>query len=233
MSDAQAWLILDTAVQSRVGVVRAGQLLAEETLGRGRMQNRHLVPALGRVLAQANLTRQDLTTVVVNAGPGSYTGLRVGVTLAKCLAYSLGCQLYALSGFEALAWDLRDVPELAILADALQGQVYVQSFQYGVATAPLQIQSFEVWQQQCDAKVVLAGPAVQETSVVLPPDRTIPHTAAHLLSFAHVAHQQKPVSHEQLLQLEPWYLRGSSAEEKAKREQSAQHVSEEKQSCGE
>ncbi len=99
-------------------------------LTEGLRHGRELVPAAAALLRKAGLSARDLWGVAVSAGPGSYTGVRVGVMAAKALAYGAGCRLAAVSSLAALAESLRlegaagtgDL--VACLQDARRDEVY-------------------------------------------------------------------------------------------------------------
>ncbi len=70
-----------------------------------------------------------MQAVLVSRGPGSYTGLRVGIMSAKTFAYATGCALIAVDTFAAIALQAPEsVARVDVLADAQQDKVYVQSF---------------------------------------------------------------------------------------------------------
>jgi tRNA threonylcarbamoyladenosine biosynthesis protein TsaB len=86
-----------------------------------------LLPRLAGLLAQAGLTRAPypLSRLFVGLGPGSYTGLRIGIAMAHGLARATGAALYGISSFEALAFSaLVPGEEGVVLADARAGRVY-------------------------------------------------------------------------------------------------------------
>src|SRR6185369_12348403 len=90
-------LLLETSHQPGVVALANGeQLLGEMRLDEARRHARDLVPATKSLLDQVGWRPRDLTAVVVSIGPGSYTGLRVGIMSAKTLAYVTGCALIGL-----------------------------------------------------------------------------------------------------------------------------------------
>ncbi|MBT2634601.1 tRNA (adenosine(37)-N6)-threonylcarbamoyltransferase complex dimerization subunit type 1 TsaB [Bacillus sp. ISL-26] len=89
------------------------------------------LPAVNSLLADCGLKPQDLSKIVVAKGPGSYTGVRIGVTLAKTLAWSLKLPIAAVSSLEALAANGRHFQGLICpLFDARRGQVYTGLYEY-------------------------------------------------------------------------------------------------------
>ena len=84
---------------------------------------------LSELLAEQGWKARDLDGVIVSRGPGSYTGLRVGVMSAKTLAYATGCALLAVDTFAAIALQAGSVaPKIDVIADAQQEKIYVQQF---------------------------------------------------------------------------------------------------------
>jgi len=84
-----------------------------------------LLPTVGELLANAGMTISALTEIVVGRGPGSFTGVRIGVATAKGLAHGAGLPLYGVSTLDALAWRFRDHDGLlGVVGDAMRGEVY-------------------------------------------------------------------------------------------------------------
>jgi len=101
------------------------ELELEEGLAHGRT----LVPAMAELLRRAALVPRELSAVAVSVGPGSYTGLRIGVTAAKALAWAVGLRVVAVSTLEALACDAAgssgaSPSRLVPAIDARRGEVY-------------------------------------------------------------------------------------------------------------
>jgi tRNA threonylcarbamoyladenosine biosynthesis protein TsaB len=174
------------------------------------------------LLAEQGWGPRDLNAVVVSRGPGSYTGLRVGVMSAKALAYATGCTLLAVDTFAAVA--LQAPPEAArvdVLADAQQDKVYVQPFvRAGEAwqpLAPLSIRPFAEWLVVKEPAAWVTGPGLEKWEAHLPPGTPIaprdlgePQPQSLLLlglTRYHNGERDDPFI------VEPLYLRPSSAEE--------------------
>src|SRR5690606_7672218 len=104
--------------------------------------NRHaeeLVPLLDRLLADAKLPRERLQLIAVGLGPGSFTGLRVGIALASGIALGLGIPLVGVPSLVALAHGLQldhalpatndtDPEWLGALTDARRGEYFFAAF---------------------------------------------------------------------------------------------------------
>lgn len=94
-----------------------------------------LVPAMKELVREAGLSPGDVRVVAVSAGPGSYTGVRIGVTAAKMLAWTLRARPVAVSSLEALAAGAaepapRGTRRLVPAVDARRGQVYAAFFAF-------------------------------------------------------------------------------------------------------
>ena len=90
-----------------------------------------LVEGIAALLASAGLRARDLDRVVVDRGPGLFTGLRVGVATANALAQAVGCELVAVSSLELLAQGARAQGVRGTLVsgvDARRGEVFTQTF---------------------------------------------------------------------------------------------------------
>lgn len=98
-------LSIDTAAEmASVALSNEGALLAEATWLCRRNHTVELMPAIDRLLVQMSTGKGDLTAVFVCTGPGMYTGLRVGVTIAKGLAQGLGLPLVGIGRLELDAY---------------------------------------------------------------------------------------------------------------------------------
>ncbi len=90
-----------------VALSRNGKVIAIREISEGYVHAEKLLDFVSQVLIETGVDRNDLNAVAVSSGPGSYTGLRIGVSAAKGLCYALGIPLIAISSLKALAWGLR------------------------------------------------------------------------------------------------------------------------------
>ncbi len=122
------------------GLVEDGRLIGEYVLGVAADHVERLLPAVEMVLAGAGWTSARLDAVAVAEGPGSFTGLRIGVTTAKLLAYAWEKPLVGVNTLAALAWQLAGLPGLVTPAlNARRGNVYAAIYRVeeGAAQLPL------------------------------------------------------------------------------------------------
>lgn len=112
-------------------LLRDGDEVAIARLSAGLRHGRELMPAAAALLADQGLAARDLWAVAVSVGPGSYTGIRVGVMAAKALAYGVGCRLAAVSSLASLAASLflsaeaADASLACVVQDARRDEVYL------------------------------------------------------------------------------------------------------------
>jgi tRNA threonylcarbamoyladenosine biosynthesis protein TsaB len=119
-------LALDTATP----VTAVALLRDDKLLGQARQPAKNhsvtLLPAIDRLLADNSISRDSLGAVAAGVGPGSFTGVRVGLTLAKSLAFALGIDLVGVSTLQALAKNGRggEADWICPCLDALKKEVY-------------------------------------------------------------------------------------------------------------
>ena len=92
-----------------------------------RRANTELVNTVDEALKEANLTIEDVDGVLVGRGPGSFTGVRIGIATAKGIAVGANVGLYAASTLDAdafSAWESGVRGKLVVIADAMRGEVY-------------------------------------------------------------------------------------------------------------
>jgi tRNA threonylcarbamoyladenosine biosynthesis protein TsaB len=206
-------------------VSSTGPVAETELPATGRRHARMLVPEIKLLLERQAVQLSSLTGVAVSIGPGSFTGLRVGVVCAKTLAYALQIPILAVDTFQAIAVRQVDVQadELAVIADALRGEVFVRNYRRTPnsweASSAGQIVPLEDWLQALPPDMPVTGPGLSllqghpaRTFQLLPSELADPRATAIGM-----------LGREQLLAgeladpwlLEPHYIRRSAAEEKA------------------
>ena len=106
-----------------------GCLLAEYMQNSGQTHSRTLMELAKNMLSGCDLTPQDIDAVAVAAGPGSFTGVRIGMACAKGFAWGRQLPLYGVSTLEAMAWQASDFSGIVCCAmDARRSQVYHARF---------------------------------------------------------------------------------------------------------
>ncbi len=134
---------------------------------------------IDEVVNEAGITYQDLSAVAVSQGPGSYTGLRIGVSAVKGLCYALNIPLIAVDTLESLARQLAiSIPENAFIIpmiDARRMEVYSAVFNSGfekVREIQAEIITEESF-QDIDAPIYIVGDCAEKCKPVLTSDKFI------------------------------------------------------------
>lgn len=103
-------IAIDTSTDTAsLALVQDGEVLAELTWRCGQNHTTQLLPHLSHLMNQANLSLQAADGIIVAKGPGSYNGLRVGISTAKGLAFSLGIPLVGISTLKAEAYQHAEI----------------------------------------------------------------------------------------------------------------------------
>ncbi len=93
-------------------------------------QSEYIIPEIDKLLSRNSLTVNDVSSIVVTVGPGSYTGVRIGLTVAKILGAVVGKKVYKLSSLQLYA----GLNNCYSFIDARANRVYVGKYENGVAT---------------------------------------------------------------------------------------------------
>ena len=227
MNDTGPRLAMIETSQGRgwVALGSSAGVLATRPLSEARRHARDLAPLLAELLIERGWKARELHGVIVSRGPGSYTGLRVGVMSAKTLAYASGASLLAIDTFAVIAAqtpaeELSASVSLDVIADAQQEKIYAQRFRQGPAGwagADLRIVPFAAWQGELPVDGLVSGPALELFAARLPQARLIAPSywlprpeALLLLGLARFRSGER----DDPFAVEPLYLRPSAAEEK-------------------
>ena len=183
-----------------------------------------LVPAIGHVLKHIGWQPKHVQLVGVSAGPGSFTGLRIGVVTAKTFAYAASSPLVGVNTLEVVARQApAGLPEIHVASNAQRGQFFAGSYRRGRddAWSPIgetEIVDRQVWLELLQPGARVTGPALQDPTLQLPPgvepvdDSRWRPTAEEVGRLAHLQWQRRP--RDEAWSLTPLYLRQSAAEEK-------------------
>lgn len=117
-------LLIETSTEQAIAaLVKDGQLLASGNLPFGYSSSKYLLPEIEKALQNCQIKIKDLTSIVVGVGPGSYTGIRVGVATAKALAFAGKKPLIGLCSLET--FNPPQEGSFAVLIDAKIGGAFV------------------------------------------------------------------------------------------------------------
>ncbi|MDP5276654.1 tRNA (adenosine(37)-N6)-threonylcarbamoyltransferase complex dimerization subunit type 1 TsaB [Chengkuizengella axinellae] len=143
-SDNNIILAIDTSTaELTAAILQNGQCLNEIRLRAERSHSTQLIPSIQKLLSDIDLKMKDLDGIAAGHGPGSYTGVRITVTVAKTLAWTLKIPLHGVSSLEGLSYglyqDLKNENKLEEngtamwiipILNARRGQVYTGLYEH-------------------------------------------------------------------------------------------------------
>ncbi|KXF79063.1 tRNA threonylcarbamoyladenosine biosynthesis protein TsaB [Paramesorhizobium deserti] len=212
-------LAVDTAANLCAAAVydaEDGRVLAavSENIGKGHAEV--LMGYIERALGEAQTDFAEIGRIAVNVGPGSFTGVRIGVSAARGFALALDCPAIGVTAFEALALEARDAhpgEPVLVAVDAHRGEIYAQAFgpDGKAAGEPLAGQPDDVLAllSRLSQKPVLTGSAAGIINEKLGGTRLAVVSEAatgDIATFARIAARREPGEAPK-----PLYLRGPDA----------------------
>ena len=231
-------LAIDTATKvCTVALCRERELLAEYTINMGMTHSEGLLPQLEQLLARTGVEKKDIGLLAVSMGPGSFTGLRIGLATAEAMAYAWQCCLHGVDTLKALAYNIQlEGIVLSPVLDAQKGNFYQALYQWQNGQLVELAQVAVVNAQEALERIALQGtPAllmgecerlvkkvpdglptwVREAPVALRMPRASSVAWAALDEF-------DPETDKKIFGLEPYYIRRSEAEELWEKKQQQQ-----------
>ena len=208
-----------------------GDSLEQRSLDQsGRRHARSLVAEIAELFRAYDFQLRDTQLVAVSIGPGSFTGLRVGVVCAKTFSYSTGCHLAAVDTFLSVAENSpRDVSELSVISDAQRGELFLGRYCRDsdgsfVREGEIEIVNRQTWCEERSPDDVVSGPGAEqfrerlagrcrvlETQFCYPRADVVARLGERLI---------EQDAADDFWSLEPFYIRKSAAEEKWDRDHS-------------
>jgi len=183
-------LAIDTSTETAsLAAGRDGEILAEWTWRCGLNHTTQLLPHIERLLEQAQLKMEDVKGIIVARGPGSFNGLRVGVSTAKGLAFSLKIPIVGISTLETMAYQhaAYGLPVCAILnagREELAVAVYQMKRKQWTQIAPEHLTTLSDLCDQTTMRMVFTGEfqpwVADEIKKRLPRKAVIPGAAARM-----------------------------------------------------
>lgn len=179
-----------------------------EPMARGHQER--LAPLVAEVMAEAELAFDRLDRIGVTVGPGSFTGLRVGLAFAKGLGAALNRPVLGVGVLEALAEPFEGAATVFSVLDAKRGQVYLQAFAGGkplMAPDALEIATAQARLVELAGAgpALVTGTGIDLVADVLPAARRVPVEHADPAAVARLAATRSP------LPPRPLYLRAPDA----------------------
>ena len=209
-----------------VALANDGELMALRESDEGRDHAKKVALFVDELLRETGVQPSDIDAIAVGKGPGSYTGLRIGVSFAKGMCYALDIPLIAIGSLDALAEVAREDFEAGILdieeedwaqaklcpmVDARRMEVYAQVFdvegtaQSDVVAEVVTEESFKEW--RAEGKFVIFGNGAKKCAGVLP-DAIIESVVPSARGIVRLAEEAfNAGKFEDLAYFEPFYLK--------------------------
>jgi tRNA threonylcarbamoyladenosine biosynthesis protein TsaB len=221
-------LALETSgAAGSIAAAEGPRLVADLALDVQQRSAKSLAPGIRQVVDAAGWRIREVDLVAVTIGPGSFTGLRVGVATAKALAYALGARCVAVGTLEVIGAQAPGTHQrLAVAMDAGRSQFFAAAFERSAGEAPStrwtvadpSLVDQDRWLADLAAGGAVTGPALTKIRNRLPPGVSVvdarewnprADTLAAIAWRRHLAG-----AYDDVWKLAPLYLRKSAAEEK-------------------
>ncbi|MEO9968114.1 MAG: tRNA (adenosine(37)-N6)-threonylcarbamoyltransferase complex dimerization subunit type 1 TsaB [Reichenbachiella sp.] len=169
-------LALDTSTSSgSVALVKDGKLIASHIYSIDKSHSSLLHVMIEQMMANASFAMSELKGIAVAEGPGSYTGLRIGVSAAKGLCLALDIPLMAINTLEAMAYQLArrssDNCMYCPMIDARRMEVYAALYLHDMKevkpTAPVLLEEYAYEDVLPTSKILFFGDGSQKASEVV------------------------------------------------------------------
>lgn len=124
-------LILGISTSSNIASValsKDAECIKELNINNNKTHSETLLPLINELLSETNIKLQDINLIACDNGPGSFTGIRIGISTVKAIAESLNIPVIAVSSLEGLAYNIHDSECICSLIDARNNQVYCGLF---------------------------------------------------------------------------------------------------------
>lgn len=213
-----------TEMVGGVAALDGRKLLAELALDPRNRSAQSLAPGIKSLLGQVDWRPEDVQLVAVTVGPGSFTGLRVGVATAKTFAYAVGAEVLGVDTLETIAAGVpHDISAVSVAVDAQRGGVVAGSFVRDAdgwfrPVAEGKLVDARQWLDSLPAGTLIAGPVLRKLADRAPDHVTVLDSQYWHPKAANVgllaARDCEAGRRDDLWSLVPRYSRRSAAEEK-------------------
>jgi tRNA threonylcarbamoyladenosine biosynthesis protein TsaB len=218
-------LAIETTGQAGSVALLEGATLARETmLPAAERSAKTLAPAIREILDAAGWRSTDIRLIAVATGPGSFTGLRVGVTTAKTFAYAMRGEVIGVNTLEVIAAQAPDdIERVSAVVDAQRQQVFVREFVRDSMgefqpIGDAAILDSDNWLAGINPATSVSGPALEKLAAQIPPGVTIVPRELWSPRAATVGQlgwrRYQSGARDDLWRIVPHYFRPSAAEEK-------------------
>ncbi len=217
-----------SSITASVAITENGKILSEKFINNGLTHSQTLMPMVEGALNDSNILIKDIDLFAITNGPGSFTGVRIGIASVKGMADALSKKCMAVSTLEAIAVPLKkeDVIACAVM-DARCNQVYTAIFNNGVRLCEdkaILIDELGEELKQFNKKVVFIGDGsilcyerlceiIQDCEVADEKIRYVHGSSVGFLAEEKIKNGEEPINSANLV---PFYLRLPQAERELK-----------------
>lgn len=194
----------------------------------GRRHAQSLWVELQALLDECSLNSRQIEAIAVSRGPGSFTGLRVGMVFAKTFAYATGCRFIAVDTFAVVAANVSQTNDLWVTEDAQRGELFVARYQRNSTgdwfpAGPIAIVPGESWIAARHPTETVTGRGLARLDTSHASCQCLRHPEVCVPSAFHVARRgaellnqgtSSPVAEFDFWKANPVYIRRSAAEER-------------------
>jgi len=147
-----------------IALTDGGKIRDETSLHLGLSHSEKLIPLMDEILKRNSMAIKDIDGIAVSIGPGSFTGIRVGVSIARGLAQSLNIPLVGIPSLDGLAFDIGTSREVVCpMIDALRREIYTALYVGRKRLTPHQLIGIENWLERLKDErqtIIFLGEAV-------------------------------------------------------------------------
>lgn len=217
-----------SSVTASVAITENGKVLAENFINNGLTHSQTLMPMVEKTIQESGISVKDIDLFAITHGPGSFTGVRIGIASVKGMADALGKQCVAVSTLEAIAEPLKneDVIACAVM-DARCNQVYTAIFNSGdrlCEDKAVLIDELGEELKRYDKKIVFIGDGsvlcyeklcenIQKCEVADERIRYVHGSSVGFVAEGKIKNGEEPINSANLI---PFYLRLPQAERELK-----------------
>lgn len=121
-------LAIDTSSEvCGVAILEDDKLIDDNSLNNGKTHSENLMPLIKEVLERNNLSLKEIDLISCIVGPGSFTGIRIGIAAVKALAEVNNIKIASITSLESLVQNINSKTKVSMI-DARNDQVYVRNF---------------------------------------------------------------------------------------------------------
>ncbi|MDL2258287.1 tRNA (adenosine(37)-N6)-threonylcarbamoyltransferase complex dimerization subunit type 1 TsaB [Eubacteriales bacterium OttesenSCG-928-K08] len=209
-----------SSATASVAVLSNGELIAERSLHSTRTHSKTLLPMAQALMEECGFAPNELTALAVNCGPGSFTGVRIGVCIANAMGLALNIPVISINSLLCLNENIAFYPgNVCVMIDARNDSVYTAQYKFGeVVRPPVALTVEQCLKDVPEGTIFVGDGAIQyeaqirksAANATIAPAASMFCRAGSLCYIAHRRLQSGEVDGTQ--QAEPLYLRVSQAE---------------------